>query len=221
MARTNKANLSKQGEFKHGTSIGENGEILYDFPIEIHDEADLRNYHITDEDCRYLHFGSSEKMRVYFYQTPDRAFAEAEWERLNNLHSSGYFATRCMVPGKRKAYVRCRDTNKCSECPYGMTPQTKQSPVVSWNKLVASGWEPVPGESVENQVLAKVEYAEIRARMDAEDPRIAQALEAKVLACESVDQIAADLGVSKPRVYQLLNRAKAIGKEYRRETENE
>ena len=84
-----------------------------------------------------------------------------------------------------------------------------------------SGWEPVPGESVENQVLAKIEYQEIRARMDAEDPRIAQALEAKVLACESVDQIAADLGVSKPRVYQLLNRAKAIGKEYRRETENE
>ena len=86
---------------------------------------------------------------------------------------------------------------------------------------MASGWEPVPGESVENQVLAKVEYAEIRARMDAEDPRIAQALEAKVLACESVDRIATDLGVSKPRVYQLLNRAKAIGKEYRKETENE
>ena len=68
MARTNKVNVSKQGEFKHSTSIGENGEILYDFPIEIHDEADMRNYHITDDDCKYLHFGSSEKLKVYFYR---------------------------------------------------------------------------------------------------------------------------------------------------------
>ena len=218
MARTNKANLSKQGEFKHGTSIGENGEILYDMPIEVKDDQDLRNYGITESDCRFLPFGSSKKVKVFFFKTPDRSFAEAEWERLNTEHSNQYFATRCMVPGKRKAFVKCRDTNKCSACPYGIKPADKQSQVISWNKLVDSGWEPVPGESVENQVLAKVEYAEIRARMDAEDPRIAQALEAKVLACESVDQIAADLGVSKPRVYQLLNRAKAIGKEYRKES---
>ena len=193
--------------------------VLYDMPIEIRDEADLRNYHITDANCRYIYFGSSEKMRVYYYKTPDRAFAEAEWERLNSLHSSGYFQSRCMVPGKRKAFVRCRDTNRCAECPYGMTPEKKQAAVVSWDGLLETGWEPAPTESVEHQVMAKVEYEEIRARMDAEDPRIAQAFEAKVLACASVDQIAADLGVSKPRVYQLIARAKEIGKGYRKETQ--
>ena len=129
MARTKMAGL--EAEFKHGTSIGANGEILYDCPIEIKDKADLDNYGISDSDCRYLNFNGSQKMRVFFYKTPDRAFAESQWEYINTLHSSGYFSTRCMVPGKRKAFTRCRDTNKCSACPYGRTPETKQSPVVS------------------------------------------------------------------------------------------
>ena len=65
--------------------------------------------------------------------------------------------------------------------------------------------------------MAKMEYADIRARMDAEDVRIAQAFEAKELFGDSVKKIAADLGVSEPRVYQLISRAKQIGKEYRKE----
>ena len=217
MARTKKVNVSNSGEFKHGTSIGENGEILYDAPLEIRDQADMANYGITTEDCRYLHFGSSQKMRVYFFKTTNRAFAEYQWEYLNNLHSAGYFSTRCMVPGKRKAFVRCRDTNKCSECPYGRTPEDKQSPVVSLDVLLDSGWEPAPADSVEHEVMVKAERDEIWARMNAEDVRIKQAFEAKELLGDSVKKIARDLRVSEPRVYQLVARAKAIVKEYREE----
>ena len=219
MARTKKAGL--EAEFKHGTSIGANGEILYDCPIEIKDQADMANYGITNEDCRFLNFNGSQKMRVYFYKTPDRAFAEAQWEYINNLHSSGYFSVRCMVPGKRKAFIRCRDTNKCSACPYGRTPETKQAPVVSWDGLLDSGWEPTPAESTEHIVMAKLEYQAIRALMDAEDPRIALAFEAKELYGDSVKAIAADLSVSEPRVYQLIKRAKAIGRQFREDNEHE
>ena len=219
MARTKKAGLG--AEFKHGTSIGANGEILYDCPIEIKDQADLNNYGITDEDCRFLNFNGSQKMRVYFYKTPDRAFAEAQWEYINDLHSSGYFSVRCMVPGKRKAFVRCRDTNKCSECPYGRTPETKQIPVVSWDGMLDTGWEPVPAESMEYQVMAKLEYQAIRTLMDAEDPRIVIAFEAKELFGDSVKKIADDLGISQSRVYQLLSRAKTIGRQFRENNDNE
>ena len=219
MARTKMAGL--EAEFKHGTSIGENGEILYDCPIEIKDKADLDNYGIGWDDCRFLNFNGSQKMRVYFFKTPDRAFAESQWEYINTLHSSGYFSVRCMVPGKRKAFIRCRDTNKCSACPYGRTPETKQIPVVSWDGLLETGWEPAPAESVEHQVMAKLEYQAIRALMDAEDPRIAMAFEAKELYGDSVKKIADDLGISQPRVYQLLNRAKAIGRQFREDNDNE
>ena len=152
---------------------------------------------------------------MYFYKTTNRAFAEAQWEYINNVHSRGYNSTRCMVPGQRKAFIRCKDTNKCSECPYGMTPETKQASLVSLDGLVEDGYEPETADSVEQQAVAKMEYAEIRARMDAEDPRIARAFEARELLGDSVTRIAADLGVSEPRVYQLLRRAKEIGKEYR------
>ena len=160
-------------------------------------------------------------MRVYFYKTPDRVFAESQWEYINTLHSSGYFSMRCMVPGKRKAFIRCRDTNKCFACPYGRTPETKQAPVISWDGLLETGWEPDTTESVEHQVLVKMEYQAIRALMDEEDPRITMVFEAKELWGDSVKTIAADIGVSEPRVYQWINRAKEIGRQYRKVHDNE
>jgi DNA-directed RNA polymerase specialized sigma24 family protein len=102
-----------------------------------------------------------------------------------------------------------------------MTPETKQAPVISWDGLLETGWEPDASESVEHQVMAKLEYQAIRTVMDAEDPRIALAFEARVLYGDSVKEIAVDLGVSEPRVYQLINRAKAIGKQYRKDNDNE
>ena len=111
MARTNKVDLNNSGEFKHGTTVGENGEILYDAPVVIRDKADMSNYGITHDDCKYLHLGRSQRILVYFYKTPNRAFAEYQWECLNNMHSSGYNSTRCVVPGTRKPFVKCPDTN--------------------------------------------------------------------------------------------------------------
>ena len=217
MARTKKVDESNRGGFRHRTSVGENGEFLYDAPVRICSKADMENYGITIEDCSYLHFGGSQKIRVYFLKTTNRAFAEFQWESINNLHSAGYLHSRCMVPGKRKAYIRCRDTNKCSECPYGMTPETRQAAVVSLDGQVENGWDPSQEGDMEQQAVKKAEYADIRARMDAEDPRIARAFEAKELFGYSVREIAAELGVSEPRVYQLIARAKAIGKEYRQD----
>ena len=217
MARTNKVNESNRGDFKHRTSIGENGELFYDAPVLIRDQDDMRYFGISDKDCRYLHFGASQKMRVYFFKTTNRAFAEYQWEHINNLHSSGYYSTRCMVPGVRKRFVRCRDTNKCTACPYGMTPETKQASVISWDGLIDAGCEPNTTDSVEGQVIAKTTYEKLRDRMDQEDPRILQAFEAKELFGASVKEIARNLGVSEPRVYQLIARAKAIGKEYQKD----
>lgn len=216
MAQTNKFNSNSGGEFRHQTTVGKNGEVLYDAPIEIRDKADMDNYGITKEDCRYLHFGGSRKMRVYFFKTTNRMFAEEQWKYIDNLHSKGYLATRCMVPGKRKAFIRCRDTNKCLACPYGMTPEIRQAAVISWDGLIDAGCETTATDSVEGQVIAKTTYEELRDRMNEEDPRITQAFEAKALFGASVKKIARDLGVSEPRVYQLIARAKEIGKEYKK-----
>ena len=220
MARTKKVNEGNKGTFRHHTSIGENGEILYDAPIEIKDEKDMANYHITNEDCRYIHFGASEKIRVYFYKTTCKEFAEGQWEYLNNEHSNGYYQRRCMVPGKYKDYVRCRDTNKCSECPYGVTEDNRQPSVISWNDLIDSGWEPAPEEATDQVVMAQIEYELMRAKMDAVDPNIAVVLEARYLLEDSVEEIAVKLGVSESWVYQLLAKGRKIAKKLERTMKN-
>lgn len=201
-----------ESAFKHNTSIGPKGEILFDAPIEIKDQADLNNYGISWDDCKVLNFHGSEKVTVYFYKTENRAFAEYQWSYLDTQHSHGFASVRCMIPGKRKAFIKCPDTNSCAKCPY---KDSKQAPIISWDELLETGYEPVEGSPVSEEVEAKLEYEGIKVMMDSEDIRIARAFEMKELYGFSVKEIAYELQVSQPRVYQLIARAKAIGKEYR------
>ena len=120
---------------------------------------------------------------------------------------------RCMIPGKRKAFIKCPDTVSCATCPY---KDKKQAPIISWDGLVETGYEPAGSAPVDEQVGAKMEYEGIKAMMDAEDPRISRAFEMKELRGYSVREISAELKISQPRVYQLIAKAKTIGKEYRK-----
>ncbi len=117
-----------------------------------------------------------------------------------------------MIPGKRKAYIKCPDTNSCTNCPH---KEDKQAPVISWDGLVESGYEPAAGASPEESAMAKSEYSSIKAAMDAEDVRISKVFEMKELLGFSVKEIAAELKLSEVRIYQMVARAKAIGREYR------
>lgn len=209
------ANIEKaksEAEFRHHTSIGPNGELLFDCPVEIRDQEDLNNYNISWKDCRTLSFNGSEKVTVFFMKVESRPLAEYMWACLDSQHSRGYANTRCMIRGKRKLWVRCPDTVSCAKCPH---KDEKQPPVISWDALVETGYETIGNTSPEEDTMAKAEYRSIKAVMDTEDPRISKALEMKVLLGFSVKEIAVELSISEPRTYQLLARAKAIGKEYR------
>ena len=210
MAITCKA--ASEAEFRHHTSIGPNGEVLYDAPLQIKDKADLDNYGIGWDDCRTLNFHGSEQMTVYFFKTTNRAFAEDQWKYLDNLHSKGYASVRCMIPGRRKPWVKCPTTVSCAKCPH---KADRKPPIISWDKLISTGYEPIEGAAPDEAALAKMEYQAIRALMDAEDVRIARVFEMKELMGYDVKEIAAELNISGPRVYQLIARAKAIGKAYR------
>ena len=211
MANNEKA--KSEAEFRHNTSIGPNGELLFDCPIEIRNQQDLDNYHITWNDCRTLNFHGSDKVTVYFFKTDNRALAEYQWSYLDTQHSRGYASVRCTIPGKRKAFIKCPDTVSCATCPY---KDKKQVAIISWDGLVETGYEPIGSAPVDAQSIAKAEYEDIKAMMDAEDTRIGKAFEMKELQGYSVREISAELKISQPRVYQLIARAKAIGMEYRK-----
>lgn len=210
MAKTKKAGL--EAEFKHNTSIGADGAILYDAPIQIRDQEDLDNYHISWRDCRTLNFHGSERVTVYFMKVESRALAEYMWASLDTEHSRGYASVRCMIPGKRKAHIKCPDTNSCANCPH---KGDKQATIISWDGLTESGYKPAAGASPEESAVTKSEYRSIKAAMDSEDVRVAKAFEMKELLGFTVKEIAAEFQLSEPRVYQLIARAKEIGREFR------
>ena len=210
MAKNGSAPL--EAEFKHHTSVGANGEILYDAPYEIKSQDDLDTWGITWDDCKVLNFHGSEKVSVYFIRTENRALAEYLWSDLDTQHSRGFASVRCMIPGKRKAFIKCPDTNSCANCP---NKDKKQAPIISLDGLTETGYVPVEGSAVYEQVEAKLEYERIKAMMDAEDPRIAKVFEMKVLMGFSVREIAEELNVSQPRIYQLIARGRKNSEAYR------
>lgn len=207
-----KQNTTLDGEFKHRTSIGQNGEILYDCPIEIKDDEDLNNFGITWKDCRTLNFHGSESKTVYFYKTENRALAEYLWNYIDTQHSSRYRNSRCLIPGKRKAWIKCPDTNSCANCP---RRNNRKPHVVSRDALIEDGYEPAIEESVEESVCAKMELTELKRRMDRVDVRLYQAISLKEQYGLSVKDIAGKMGISEPRVYQLLAQVKEIAAAYR------
>lgn len=186
---------------------------IYFAPIEIRTQEDLDNYHIQWSDCRTLHFGTSDSVTIYPFPTKDKALYDLFRKSLNNEHSDAYRATRCQVPGKRGRLVRCDTRNSCSNCPYGYDPTDKQPNNISLDGLLEIGWEPGVADTTSEKALAAVEYAGIRARMNSEDERIAPLFEDYTLEGLSIAELMEKYNLSRRRVFQLLARARVIGRE--------
>lgn len=200
-----------EAEFKHYTSIGSNGETLYACPIEIETQADMDAYGITKADCRTLNFNGSEKVMVYIMMVENRELADYQWRYLDSLHRRGYRNSRCWVPGKQKEWIRCRDANSCSSCPF---KGRRKPPFISWDRLIASGYEPTAEAPADEKAIAKAVWNELRTLMDAEDVRIAKAFTMQECGYRG-KEIATELGISSSRVSNLIARAREIAKVYK------
>ena len=203
--------------YSHRTSISSDGSILYDCPIEIRNQADLNNYHITREDCTTFSFGGTDTRTVYFFRTPDRDLADFFWKELNRDHSARVAVTRCMVPGERKALKRCPTCNSCARCPYGRKSMDKKLNVISWDRLLDDAGEFKPeecGNPTEESVILKLLLEDLQAELDSSDPRLMKALTLKALAGYSAEEIAQRLQCSTSRVYQLIQTAKQLAKKF-------
>lgn len=203
--------------FRYQTSTGEHGETLYHCPLEIEDKADLENYGITWDDCRTIDFGGTDPRVVYFYKTPNRELAEFQWRYLNRDHYAKVATTRCMIPGERKALIRCPTTNSCAHCPFGKQISDKQLNVISWDKMVEDAYEAEDNDNANGSPTEEIGdfnllLDALQGVLDAEDERLMKALKMKELLGFSVQEIAEQLDCSQPRVYQLVKRAKEIAR---------
>lgn len=217
MDRKNTGNLKTTIELsiKLRTSTNDNGETVYYAPIEIRDKADLANYGISWEDCKTLHFGKSDHVTVYYFPTTNKAVADMQWAELNTAHSRGYRSVRCRVPGKRKDWIVCPDTNRCDQCPYHRKPEDRLPSVISWDSLIEGGYEPESEDRDLAARLAWMEFEEVKKVMDRKDPNIARAIVLKEMHGYEVSEIAGRLHLTERQVYYLLQQAKHIGKQYK------
>lgn len=210
MAKTKKA--APVAEYRHRTSVSETGQILYDAPVPIRNEADLANYRIQWSDCKTLRFGGSEKVTVYFLAVESREVAEYLWTSINTEHTRQLTERRCFIPGQRKEWIRCPRGISCEKCPH---KYDRKPPVISLDGLEEVNYQPEVTASAEDVAFAKLQYHEIRELLNAGDERIAGMLEAKIVHEESVKVIAKRYGLKEARIYQLLDKIKEVGKAYK------
>ena len=189
--------------------INAKGKQVYDAPIRIVDNNDLRNYGITWKDCETLYVGGIEPMNVYMYETDDPKLADSFWKEINVEHHRNCRSTRCLVPGTLKPLIVCPECNKCSNCPYGRKPEDRQPRVIDYE---------VPEDlmnnnddfSTMNEAESEMIYDEIIAAMCRKDPLIAEVFTRYHTYDCDAPEIAAELGIDKRKVYYLKQQAEQI-----------
>ncbi len=182
------------------------GEPIYLAPVEVKRRENLETLHITYAECKTWHIGAEP---ICVHLTP--ASAEVYDLLLGDLrarHRDGVRKSRCMVIGKRGRPIRCDERNRCAECPYGRKPEDRENQEISWDEMLAGGYEETGADTTANTVIAKMEIEEVEARLDSRDPRIMKAIRMRDAGYD-VKEIMDKLGLSQRRVYQLLKVAKA------------
>ena len=194
------------------TRLVRNGITVHFAPIEIEDHSQFETLHITQDQCRTWHIGS-EKVLVHLTPTTEETYRFLLNE-LRSKHRKGYRSVRCMIPGRQKPLIRCPDTNKCSDCPYGRKPEDRDPNESSWYEFTENGMEPQQADNSCDRAFTHLVYAELLEWMEREDPAIAEVFHLKEHDGLPVADIAEQLGVTPRRVYYLLRKAEAIRAKY-------
>ena len=106
--------------FNHKTYVGENGEVLYDMPLDAED-IDLKDFNATAKDLVTLRYNGTDNIRVLFVKTDNLELAKYQWSYLDEKHNQKMRDSRCMVPGANGMII-CPKKNNCICLPRARAP---------------------------------------------------------------------------------------------------
>ena len=107
-------------------------------PCEVfRNEKERRESGFPDENCRYVSFPSGKRALVGFIKTrikPSEALIKDLWNRINKQLNEWHRNSRCQISGKHGILIRCPDSNKCSDCPFGVKAEDRQLTIVNYSE---------------------------------------------------------------------------------------
>lgn len=120
-------------------------------PIEIENPGQLETLGITWKDVVPFSVGK-KVIQVYLAPAPQEV-CEYMLRELRKKYKQESRAGRCLVPGERKDYARCKDSHSCSACPYDRERNTERAAFVSLDELLEEGFDQADnGRSVDDIV---------------------------------------------------------------------
>lgn len=181
-------------------------EIIY-APIEIESAAQLHALGATWEDCKTWKFGH-EYIKVLMVPA-DEEVRDYLVKELNRRHSRDLRSSRCMIPGRRSAYIQCPSENSCLNCPFGRAREVCQRQVLSLDSLMEEGFDPAGEDTTSKRAEDTIELDRILTRLREEDPRMLDLVYLKAAGYRS-QEIADRLGISRRTYVRLEQKIREI-----------
>ncbi|MBQ3803221.1 MAG: sigma-70 family RNA polymerase sigma factor [Oscillospiraceae bacterium] len=124
---------------------------------------------------------------------------------LKKKYNSFYRQHRCLVPGVRKDWIRCPETNHCDACPYGREPEQYDPGLLSLEGMFEDEEDVLDPEFSVERIT---EWREMFAALEEVSPEAVRAIKLKI-AGFNLQEIADRMGKSVAAVNRLIVKARA------------
>ena len=184
-------------------------------PCEVfRNERERRESGFPGENCRYVSFPSGKRALVGFIKTnikPNNDLVKDLWNSISRQLNEWHRNCRCQIPGKHGFLIRCPDSNKCSDCPFGVKAEDRQPTIINWEEPENITCYEEQDNPVMNEAETELELDAIIEAMKRKNSDIAEVFVRCYLHGYEVSEIASDLGMQERRVRYLLKQ----GEEFR------
>ena len=173
-------------------------------------EREQRESGFPGENCRYVSFPSGKRALVGFIKTkikPSKALVKDLWNSINRQLNEWHRNSRCQIPGKHGILIRCPDSNKWSDCPFGVKAENRQLTIVNYSEPEELAVSIFELDDIENEIDLEVISKEINRK----DPPAGRVFELLAFHGYQLEDIARMEGLTERQMRYILNKIKKFG----------
>ena len=177
-------------------------------PCEVfRNERERRESGFPGENCRYVSFPRGKRALIGFIKTnikPREVLVKDLWNSINRQLNEWHRNSRCQIPGKQGILIRCPDSNKYSNRPFGVKAEDHQLTIVNYSEPdeLAIGISELDG--IENEMDLKVISKEINRK----DPKAGRVFDLLAFHGYQLEDIARMEGFTERQMRYILNKIK-------------